>query len=607
MRNLRICTLCLLSIVLPGVSAPAQTVIINGTAAGEGMQLPMMGPGRQMKSGTARIRGRIISADTGSPVRRAQVRVTGPEIASKTAMTDAEGRYEFRDLPAGRFNLTATKSGYVTVQYGQTRPFESGKALELAEAQVLERADIGMPRGSVIAGRILDEFGDPVADANVSAMRSSWSGGKRRLQPTGRVAQTNDLGQYRIYGLPPGDYYVSATLRGSEGMLGLEMAMAMTTGSGGGMAGPAPSGSNPNSGYAPTYFPGTTVGADATKLTIAIGQDAQGTDFALLPVKLAKITGTVISGEGKPADGSMVNAVPRVTDNLGIMIPSAARTDKNGNFTLTGVAPGEYNLQTRAMSIMSTGDGNVMQFTARIGGPEGGDAEFGSVPVSVAGEDVSGVIVLTSKGATATGHVTFDGGSKPSTGATLRIAATPMDGDGGLAAGGSGAVKPDGTFELKGLAGGRLLRATNLPPGWILKSVTANGVEITDTGMEFKTGDAVTGIEVTLTSKATELNGTVKSTGSEPVKDFTLVVFSEDPQRWTLPMNRYVTGIRPDQEGRFVLKNLPAGGYYVVALDYIAQGEWGDPDVLDRLKNKATRVSIRDGDTRTLDLKLASQ
>ncbi len=128
-----------------------------------------------------------MSADTGAPVRRAQVRISGPDIGSKTAMTDAEGRYEFRDLPGGRFTLSAIKSGFVTVQYGQTRPYESGKSIELVEAQVLDKADIAMPRGSVISGRVLDEFGEPVADAMVSAMRSAWTAGRRKLQPTGRI------------------------------------------------------------------------------------------------------------------------------------------------------------------------------------------------------------------------------------------------------------------------------------------------------------------------------------------------------------------------------------------------------------------------------------
>jgi protocatechuate 3,4-dioxygenase beta subunit len=601
----KVAALGVMSVMLAG-SAPAQEQVIISGPPREGM-MPFGGtPGRPLKTGTARIRGRVISADAGSPVRRAQVRISGPDIAAKTAMTDAEGRYEFRDLPGGRFNLSASKSGYVEVQFGQTRPFESGKPLDIVDAQVLDKTDIAMPRGSVIAGRILDEFGDPVADAIVNAMRSTWTNGKRRLTATGRISQTNDLGQYRIFGLPPGEYYVSATLRstGME-MAALEMALATRAGAGAAIAGP--SGSSPSSGYAPTYFPGTTNGSDAQKLSIAVGQEAQGTDFALLPVRLVKVTGTVIRSDGKPASGTLVNAVPRA-DNLGFGPPSTARTDANGNFTLNSMGPGDYNLQTMNMQIMtSDGGGDTMAFRVTMGGPEGGESEFGSAPVTVSGDDVTNVIILTSKGATAAGRVTYEGGSKPNAPAPIRITAASADAAGPMmmgGAGGSGAVKDDGTFELKGLGGTRLIRAANLPPGWILKSIQVNGVDITDTGMEFKAGEAITGIDIVLTSKTTEVNGTVKGAGSDLAKDYTLVVFSDDPVRWTLPMNRYVTGVRPGQDGRFQVKNLPPGGYYAVALEYIPQGEWGDPQVLERLKDKATKFSVTEGSTKTLDLKL---
>jgi hypothetical protein len=102
------------------------------------VQLPGMGP-RQPKTGTGRLRGRVVSSETGGPVRRAQIRISGPDIGSKSAMTDGEGRYEFRDLPAGRFNMTAMKAGYVTIQYDQTRPFETGQPIDL-EGQLMDKA-----------------------------------------------------------------------------------------------------------------------------------------------------------------------------------------------------------------------------------------------------------------------------------------------------------------------------------------------------------------------------------------------------------------------------------------------------------------------------------
>ena len=598
MRQSRRAALCV-CFLLAALDVRAQEVFINRTTTEAPIQLPGMGP-RQPKTGTARLRGRITAVDTGGPVRRAQVRVSGPDIGSKTAVTDAEGRYEFRDLPGGRFNVAATKSGFVSVQYGQLRPFESGKAIDLVDGQVMDKADIAMPRGGVISGRIVDEFGEPIADAFVNAMRSAWAGGRRRLQASGRTATTNDLGQFRIYGLSPGEYYVSATFRGGEAM-GMEFAMAMS----GGAAGAGPIGSNPSSGYAPTYFPGTPNGAEAQKIAVAAGQEAQNTDFALLPVKLVKITGTVISSEGKPVEGSMINAMPRNGDGFSMMMMgNAARSDKNGNFTMSNLAPGDYILQSRSFTIMTSGGGDNMMVTARIGG-DGGESETGYMPVTVGTEDLTGVVLMTSKGGSASGHLTFVGGAKPTTLTGIHLSALSADTDGGPMMGSAGAsVKPDATFTLNGLSGTRVIRPTNLPPGWMLKEVRVNGADVTDSGIEFKPGEAVSGLDIVLTSKLTEVKGAVTAAGSQPVKDYTLVVFSDNPDRWTAPSSRYIASARPDQEGRFQVKNLPAGGYYAIAVDYLAQGEWNDPEVLERLRPNATKFTLGDGESKVLDLKL---
>jgi hypothetical protein len=137
----------------------------------------------------------------------------------------------------------------------------------------------------------------------------------------------------------------------------------------------------------------------------------------------------------------------------------------------------------------------------------------------------------------------------------------------------------------------------------VLKAILLDGTDITDTGIEIKPNEPVAGIEVVLTSKTTEVAGAVTA-GNQPATDYTVVIFSEDPQKWMVPMSRHIASARPNQEGRFQVKNLPAGSYYAVALDYIAQGDWNDPDVLDRLKTRATRFSLAEGEARNLDLKL---
>src|SRR5436190_24118226 len=160
---MRHCSSACALLLLLLTAAPSEGRAQIGVSPGE---MPMMlGPGKVAKTGTGKLRGRVVAADTGSVVRRAQVRISSPDIGTKTAFTDGQGRYEFKDLPAGRFNLSVSKSGFVSMQYGQSRPFEPGKPIDLVDAQLMEKVDIALPRGSSVSGRVLDEFGEPVADA----------------------------------------------------------------------------------------------------------------------------------------------------------------------------------------------------------------------------------------------------------------------------------------------------------------------------------------------------------------------------------------------------------------------------------------------------------
>jgi hypothetical protein len=382
-------------------------------------------------------------------------------------------------------------------------------------------------------------------------------------------------------------------------------AMAVRTASPLGAAGDAPT-----SGYAPTYFPGTPNGNEAQKLTLALGQEAQNTDFGLFPVRLVRVRGSVVTSEGRPAEGVMVSATPRSGNDTNPLFgaSSTARTDANGNFTLTGVAPGDYTLNARTSQIFtSSADGNSMSFTmVRSTGPGGGgdsNQESGAVPLTVSGEDMSNVIIVTTKGASATGRVVYEGGSKP-TANTIRISAAATDDTGPMTLiSGASSVTAEGTFEIKGLSGQRVFRVNGIPSGWVLKAVKVNGTDITDNGMEFKSAEAVTGVEVILTSKVTEVKGAVKA-GNDPAMDYTVVIFSDEPDKWRVPSSRHIATGRPNQQGQFQVKNLPAGSYYAIALEYIPQGEWNDPEVLERLKTKASTFTVGEGEVKTLDLKL---
>jgi uncharacterized protein (DUF2141 family) len=586
-------------LLLPAVAAAQQPIPMNPGDAP--MQFLM--PGRTAKTGTGRLRGRVLAADTGAIVRRAQVRISSADIGTKTAFTDALGRYEFKDLPAGRFTLSVSKSGFVTMQYGQSRPFEPGRPIELTEAQVMDKADVALPRGSAVQGHVVDEFGDPVADASVTAMRMQYASGRRRLMPMGRASVTNDQGYFRVFGLPPGEYYVSASVRTIDTMV-----MDMLGGAGGG-----PSGSNNNSGYAASYYPGTASPAEAQRVTLGVGQELSSLDIQLQPVKLAKITGVASASDGRPMSGALVMLMPTMKEAVGLMPGGTSRTDKDGNFTLSGVAPGEYSVQVQSMAAMMSA---ATQAMSMLGGdapantppPQPSEREFATATVTVTGDDISGLVLTSTHGAKASGRIVFDGAAPPDNIAAMRLVATPTDSDNMPAAAsvfGMASVKETGAFEIDSLVGGRRLRVVNPPKGWSFKQLTREGVDLTDTGFDFKPGENVEGFELMMTTKTQTVTGTVAGVKGEAVKEYTVVVFAEDPQKWTAADSRWVASARADQQGQFKISDLPAGTYLAIAVEYVPQGEWRDPAWLDRASQSATRFTLDDGGTRTLDLKLS--
>jgi hypothetical protein len=176
-----------------------------------------------------------------------------------------------------------TRSGYLPLQYGQRRPLEPGKPIQLSEKQAIDRVDFSLPRSSVISGQIVDELSEPVADVQVFAMRSAFFQGRRRLITTGPPARTDDAGEYRLTGLTPGSYYLMASLRETWTVTDSGAARTM--------------------GYAPTYAPGATSLTDARRVTVGVGQSTGNNNFALMPGGAATVSGTATDSLGAPLVG----------------------------------------------------------------------------------------------------------------------------------------------------------------------------------------------------------------------------------------------------------------------------------------------------------------
>ena len=545
------------------------------------------------QAGTAVVRGRVFAADSGRPLRRARITIAAPELGAdnRTTSTSADGRYEIKELPAGRYTVTVNRSGYLRLSYGQRRPFEQGKPLQVADRQVVESVDFLLPRMSLITGRVFDEAAEAISSVQVFAMRTVYFEGRRRLVPVGGgpVAITDDAGQYRILGLAPGSYFVMASFRETwpitEG--GTEQVM----------------------GYAPTYFPGTTSIADARRITVGLGQEASNTDFALIPGRASTVSGTAVDSQGRPLVGRSVGIMQEYRGpGFGMFMGMPGATVAgDGAFRIKDLAPGEYKLTVRS--------------TTEIGGAS--VQEAAAAPILITGVDLDNIALTTSAGWSVTGRVINETGEAPNIprervrviGSLLNsdnIAGPggpggppgPSGGPGGPGNPDSGRVKDDWTFSVTGLYGPARLRAS-LPDGWMMKAILQGGRDLTDTVFDVKGNDTLAGIDIVVSNRVTSVDGQLTDGKGVPLADGTIIVFANEPEKYAED-SRFVRSARPDQQGRWQIKGLPAGEYLAVAVDYVEDGQWNDPEYLESIRRYAQKLALGEGGAQAISLKLVT-
>jgi len=544
-------------------------------------QMPMPGGRGQQPNaadlppGTATLRGHIFAADTGQALRKAQVRLAqqldsqaGQMVMmmprdTRLATTDAQGAYEFKELRPGRYTINASKGSYVALSYGQLRPTEPGKPIQVLDNQTIERVDISLPHGAIISGRILDEFGEPLSEVMVAPQRFQYIQGQRRLTGAGRASFTNDLGEFRIFGVPPGQYYLQATWRG---------AMPMGFGN-----------ADDKSGYAPLFFPGTLEASQAQRLNVAVGAEISDIVMTMRPIKAVTVTGSIVDSRGQPMNGMLMISQ---TDGMNMNMFTGAPVKPDGTFTLNGLAPGEYLIMAQQMG----------------GNPQ--EAEVAMTKITVAGEDISGLQLAAAKPISTRGRVIVDPGAASSLPPRLMLQTSspqmiPMI---GMRA--PTPVQDDMSFELKTPPGVYRLNLAPAGMGWTIRSIRRAASDVTDSGFEAKNGDD-TILEVELTNKLTTITGLVTNARGEAAKDYTTIVFAQDSERWK-GNTRYQSSGRPDQDGRFNITGLPPGDYYIIALERLETGEAGDPEFLEKIHTKASRLSLNEGETKTVDLRLNS-
>ena len=549
------------------------TLQVSG--ASQGAQAPTFGaqqrtPPRDAtleKKGTASIRGKIVNAE-GRPLRRVQVRLSGESIPEgRTTSTNGFGRFEISELPAGRYTLNTSRAGYLGMAFGQSRPGEPGRPIELAEGQTFGNADLVLTHTALISGHVFDEAGEPLAGANVLTLQMRFFNGRRRLTPVRGNAITDDTGRYRLSGLEPGEYYVQASSR--ETWEGDPPDKQML-------------------GFVPTFFPASPSAGEAQRVRVRAGQEVSAIDIGLIPGKVGKVSGTVVSSQGVPLVGENVNMSFEIRgENFTSMSGGqSAKVNPDGTFMFRNIAPAEYHLNVRTAATAER------------------PAEAANVIVSVVGGDVEGVNIVTGAAGGAAGRVVVEGDVPlPSPLTKLLVRALPVERETAVSAAGipdNGRVRDDGSFELKSMVGQLRLTIGPLADGWAIRQIDHNGRDLTSQPFDTM-GQTLDGIAITLTNRFPVVSGTLRDDKGNAVVTGTTILFPDEPSMWAEDL-RAIRTARVDQSGIFTIKAVRPGDYLVVAVPTVTNNQWNDPEYLESLREQAKRISLKEGEVKSIDL-----
>jgi hypothetical protein len=531
---------------------------------------------------TASVRGRVVSPQ-GMPVAGAAVQAYDSAGRPSTAVeTDARGRYAIERLDAGDYRVRAFKRGFIGSRSGQLRSavdFLLGSS-EPADAMVTLRAgqaadgiDVTMMRASAITGTILDEFGEPMQGVVVNAIELRVMAGRTRAfrvaSPPTATGRSDDRGQYRLFGLPPGTYLVQAAAR--ELLSG-------------------------TSGYVPQFHPGTPIIDLATPTKLPADSTATAVDVTLQPAPVRRIRGTLFDPDGKPARTTVTLKVSERSNAIQLE-PVSAFANADGTFAFNNVSPGEYVVQ--ALATGRTGPSAVVAVARH----------FVAAAVTVAGDDPPPLQLQLALGATLMGRVVYEGiPEPPRLGVELQTVPADFDRSPMMSSGSTGFIlAPDQTFEYRGVFGPNFLRALPKNPDWFVRSITYQGQDLSDSAFDFGSTETFRDIEVVVSPNGAGMRGRVTDDRATPVRDFAVVVFPTDRSKWTI-RSRWIRTAAPNQEGTFGITGLVPGDYWVAAVDRLdgsdIAGDLQSPEVLDALAARAVRVTLSEGQSQDITLRL---
>ncbi len=582
--------------------------------------------------GGGAISGTVVNdEDQPHPVRRAVVTLSGAGLVpNRGAITDDDGRFTLTGLPAGRFTLTVMRASFITSVYGAKRPGRPGTAIAVGDGQAVTGLVARLWRGAAIGGVVRDEKGVPVPNIPITATSARPGGNAGILTLSNNGATTDNLGEFRIFGLEPGTYVVSAKpssgsgaplVAPSEAEIDALLAAVRSHSSqpSPAAAQPAPQIAAKPFDYAPVYFPGTPSLSQATPVTLVAGQELTGLEFSLQRISTSVVQGVVTRPDGSPAAGATLQmmAVMPATFAASSPLTFNATAGPDGIFRIAQVTPGDYKLVVRApLKAPPPSAPGAPQGGGGFVSPGGAEPSlYAQTDIPVSGSDVTGLALQLEPGLTVAGRVTFSGTTKvpadlPKIQVWLKSPGLPTRP--GAPINTIAFVRPsfaraDGTFEITNVVPGPYqLTVTMTGPDadhWWPASAMMGERDLLEGQTEIARGSSGTAMVVTFTDRHSELSGTLQTANGAPASDVFVIAYAADRKFWGVAARR-VRAVRPDADGHYSIKDLPPGEYKISAVTDVDQDDWQDPGFLDKLIGTAISIAIADGEKKVQSLTL---
>ena len=507
----------------------------------------------------------VVKMSDGTPMKNASVWLDGEDREHWIAATTGpDGNFALANIPSGKYKLRVSRNGYVTAEYGQQKPSDPGATFSLSPGQEKKSLLFRLIPAAVIAGRVFGEDGEPMQRATVTALKEVYYEGRRTLA-TRAMVNTDDLGQFRLFGLAPGRYFVSAAdaqwhvVGDREFLVGAEQ--------------------EPERGYIKTYYPGTSDAAKALAISVREGEEVPGADFILKAVAVFRVRGRVVNqtAHNKGANLVNLNLLSRARGlelhfNKGFTVSRA-----DGTFEISGVIPGSYTLSAIWSDQEKT-------YSTRE-------------KLEVRESDLEGVTLVLSAGANISGQIVWDG--KPSVDGELSIRLQPAENSMYFRGMISAPFEKGQEFILKEIMDGEYrVSVDGLGKDCYIKDTVYGDAHAADAMISVgKGGNAH--LELIVSSRGARVQGAVADKDGLPATGVWVVAVPDEARRGIPQLFKAQT---TDQYGKFDLHGLAPGSYQVFSWTGIENGEWQDEDFLKEFEKKGEAVEVRDEDTKTLNL-----